>query len=81
MEKNNFEKEVQEKMKELSIQPSEKAWEGIESRIGKKDSRRRILWFLLIGFFLLAGGVYMFVLNLRVDENQNRIDIVALSSS
>src|SRR5690606_8725264 len=41
--------------------PSEKAWAEIETRIRKKDTSRRILWFLLIGFFLLAGGGYLFL--------------------
>ncbi len=62
MGKNNFEKQVQEKMAELNIQPSEKAWAGIESRIGKKSSRRKMLWFLLPGLFLLAGGAYLFLI-------------------
>jgi hypothetical protein len=63
MGKNNFEKQVQEKMAELNIQPSEKTWAGIESRIGKKSSRRKILWFLLPGLFLLAGGAYLFLID------------------
>jgi hypothetical protein len=63
MEANNFEKQIQEKLAELKIQPSEKSWAGIESRIGKKDSRRKIFWFLLVGFFILACGGYLFLFN------------------
>ncbi len=63
MEDNNFEKKIQEKLMDLQIQPSEKAWAGIESRIGKKDSSKRSFWFILIGLFLLAGGGYIFLLN------------------
>ncbi len=70
MEKNNFEKQVQEKMAELTMLPSEKNWAGIERRIGKKDSRRKFLWFLLMGFFLLAGGGYLVLMNGKNDEKQ-----------
>ncbi|MEO6683069.1 MAG: hypothetical protein ABIN48_09595, partial [Ginsengibacter sp.] len=60
MEKNHFEEQVQKKLAELIIQPSEKAWTGIEGRIGKKDSRKKILWLFFVGILLLAGGIVLF---------------------
>lgn len=63
MESNHFEKQVREKLAELKIQPSEKTWTGIESRIGKKDSRKKILWMFFIGIFLLTGGIVLFQMN------------------
>ena len=63
MEKNKFEKQVREKLTGLNIQPSEKTWTGIESRIGKKNSRRKILWLFFIGIFILAGGIILFQMN------------------
>lgn len=70
MKNNNFEKQVQETLADLKIQPSEKAWTGIESRIGKKDPSKRILWFLLIGLFLLAGGGYLFLMDGKGNEKE-----------
>ena len=68
MEENNFEKQVQETLADLTIQPSEKTWTGIESRIGKRDSSKKILWFLLINFFLLTGGGYLFWQNGQANQ-------------
>lgn len=70
MENNYFEKQVQQKMEDLKIQPSEKTWAGIESRIGKKSSRRKMLWFLLPALFLLAGGGYLFMLDGNIKDQK-----------
>jgi hypothetical protein len=55
MEENKFEKQVQQKMDELKIPPSESVWQKIEMRIEKRKPRRRILFFILPLFFLLGG--------------------------
>jgi hypothetical protein len=59
MEQNNFEKNVQQKMDELKIAPSESVWTNVEKQIGKKEKDRRgifILFFLIL--FLLSGGYW-----------------------
>jgi hypothetical protein len=60
MEENKFEKQVQQKMDELQIQPSDAVWEKIELQIEKKKSRRwgLIILFLLIGL-ILSGGYWL----------------------
>jgi tetrahydromethanopterin S-methyltransferase subunit G len=60
MEENKFEKQVQQKMDELQIQPSDAVWEKIESQIGKKKGRRwgLIILFLLIGL-ILSGSYWL----------------------
>ena len=57
MEENKFEKQVQQKMNELKIHPSDSVWERIEVRLEKKKpSNRGILLFLLLFCFFLTGG-------------------------
>src|ERR1035437_4512276 len=61
MQENEFEKQVQQKMDELKLHPSDAVWQKIEARIKKEKRRRWILIFfpvILIGF--LYGG-YLFV--------------------
>ena len=57
MEENKFERQVQQKMDELKIHPSDSVWEKIEKRIKKKQRSNRGLFLLLLLFFgFLAGG-------------------------
>ncbi|GAA4732789.1 hypothetical protein [Flavisolibacter ginsenosidimutans] len=57
---NSFEKDVQQKMEELRLTPSEPVWERIEVEIKvEKKKRRGIFWFLLAGF-LLGGGWWLY---------------------
>jgi len=60
MEENKFENQVQQKMRELEIQPSDAVWKKIELQIEKKKSRKwgLIILFLLIGT-LLSGGYWL----------------------
>ena len=57
MEENKFEKQVQQKMDELKIQPSDAVWKKIEVRIEKRKEHRwgLIILFLLIGITLCGG--------------------------
>lgn len=60
MEENKFEKQVQQKMNELQIQPSEAVWKKIELQIEKKKERK---WGLIILFLcsviILSGGYWL----------------------
>ncbi len=60
MEEDKFKKQVQQKMDELQIQPSDAVWKKIEARIEKKKSRRwgLIILFLFIGL-MLSGGYWL----------------------
>lgn len=59
MEENKFEKQVQQKMENLRLDPSESVWENIKNRIEKRKDRK---WGLLIFFLLfitaLTGGYW-----------------------
>src|SRR5687767_10972187 len=58
MQEQNFEKQVQQTMEELSFVPSEPVWQKVESQIrGKKDKRRLIFW--VLPFILLGGGYFI----------------------
>ena len=60
MEENKFEKQVQQKMDELQIQPSDAVWKKIELQIEKKKSRRwgLIILFLFVGL-ILSGSYWL----------------------
>src|ERR1051325_8032678 len=64
MEENKFEKQVQRKMDEFTIHPSESVWEKIEARIGKKKrADRGLIFFLLLFCVLLTGGYWLWITN------------------
>lgn len=55
MQESNFEKQVQQKLDELQLTPSEPVWQNIEVAIRKKKDRRLVFWMLPV--LLLAGGL------------------------
>jgi len=63
---NEFEKQVQQKMEELNLVPSDPVWQKVEVQIQrKKDRRRMIIWIPL--FVLLAGTLW-----LGIDQYSNK---------
>lgn len=62
MQEHNFEKQVQQKMDELSITPSAPVWQKVEEEIRKKKDRRRIA-FWLMPLLLICGGLSWWVLH------------------
>jgi hypothetical protein len=54
MQEQNFEKQVREKMDELSFVPSAPVWEKVEEQIRKKKEKRRIIFWLL-PLFIVTG--------------------------
>jgi hypothetical protein len=58
MEENKFEKQVEQKMVEFTVQPSEAVWQKIESRIEKKKPSRKFLIFFLLFTGLLSAGIW-----------------------
>ena len=71
---NEFEKQVQQKMEELKLVPSDPVWQKVEMQIRKKKDRRRaILWIPLI--VLLAGGLWIGIEQYPNNENrQSKIE-------
>lgn len=55
MHEQNFEKQVQQKMEELSLTPSAPVWQKVEEQIRKKKDRRRLLFWLL-PLLMVVGG-------------------------
>lgn len=63
MQERNFEKQVRDKMDELSFVPSRPVWEKVEVQIKRKKEKRRIMFWLLplifvssgLGWWLLSG--------------------------
>lgn len=73
MSDNNFEKQIQQKLDELKLQPSESVWSRVERRI-RKDKRRRTGLFLLplIIVLLGLGGYFVFYSNDKPTISQTK---------
>lgn len=65
MQTNDFERQVQQKMDDLQIHPSETVWQKIEPQI-KKEKRRR--WILILFPVILIGLLYGRYLLLNYDN-------------
>lgn len=65
---NEFEKQVQQKMEELKLVPSEPVWQKVEMQIRRKKDRRRLIFWIPLLVVLLGGGLWM-----RIDYSSKRI--------
>ncbi|HZH00630.1 MAG TPA: hypothetical protein VEY32_06080 [Flavisolibacter sp.] len=75
MQEQNFEKQVQQKMDELSLTPSAPVWQKVQSEIGQKKERRRlVLWASSFLLLLLAGGWWLFSVS-------NKFPIISATTS
>jgi len=77
MEQNNFEKNVQQKMDEFKIAPSDSVWTNVGKRIDKKEKDRKvifILFFLIV--FLLSGGYWLLNLSKKDQKSNQQISNV-----
>lgn len=71
MEQNNFEKNVQQKLDELKIPPSDAVWENVEKRIGKKHKDRKVIFILIfLLLFILSAGYWLFNSGKNSQRNQ-----------
>jgi hypothetical protein len=67
MQEQNFEKQVKQKMEELSVAPSAPVWMKVEEQIRQKRDRRRLFFWLFPIGFLFAGLVTFSVI--RFSDN------------
>lgn len=64
MSDHDFEKQVQSKMEQLRLRPSDAVWTKVDKRIRKERRRRRvILWLPLLLLLIAAGGYLLFETN------------------
>jgi|GEM_PF-2020528 len=74
MQEQNFEKQVQQKMDELSLTPSAPVWQKVQSEIRpKKEKRRLVLWMASFLLLLLAGGWWLFYANHSIQAPQTAV--------
>ncbi len=60
MQDPNFERQVQQKMEELSFSPPDAVWVKVDAEINKDRKRRKpFLWLFLFLGLSLAGGAYL----------------------
>lgn len=73
---NEFEKQVQQKMEELKLVPSEPVWQKVEMQIRKKKDRRRLIFWIPLLAVLLGGGLWIginqYSNNLSYSGNNNK---------
>jgi len=65
---NEFEKQVQQKMEELKLVPSEPVWQKVEMQIRKKKDRRRLIFWIPLFVLLLGGGLWI-----GIDQYSNSV--------
>jgi hypothetical protein len=65
---NEFEKQVQQKMEELKLVPSEPVWQKVEMQIRKKKDRRKLIFWIPLLALLLGGGLWI-----GIDQYSNNI--------
>ncbi len=58
MQENNFEKQVQQKLDELKLNPSDSVWQNVYAKIKKEKRRWRELIILFV-LFILCGGILL----------------------
>jgi hypothetical protein len=79
MQEQRFEKQVQEKMEDLSLRPSAPVWQKVESEIRrKKEKRRVIIWALPL--VLLCGTAVWWFNSPSIGTHSNKVADVTTNS-
>src|SRR4051812_27068772 len=76
MSDHQFERQVQQKMDELKLRPSDSVWEGVERDLDKNKRRRRSLWWVP-ALLLICGAGGMIVFQTMKNENVNPVTKVS----
>jgi len=71
MQENNFEKQVQQKMDELSMSPSTEVWQKLSVSIAKDKKDRRFFAIIILLFLLFSTTLYFIFNNPSNSEAQN----------
>ncbi len=71
MEQDNFEKDIQQKMSDLKIAPSDSVWPNIEKHIGKKKKERRAIFIIILFLVFLSLGGFWFI-NSKTNNQQKK---------
>ncbi len=70
MSDHQFERQVQQKMDELKLRPSDSVWESVEKELDREKRRRRTLWWVPALLLLCgAGGMIVFQNTKNHSEN------------
>ncbi|WP_127130107.1 outer membrane beta-barrel protein [Pseudoflavitalea rhizosphaerae] len=78
MSDHDFEKQVQQKMEQLKLRPSDAVWTKVDKRIRKERRRRRVvLWLPLFLLCIVAGGYFYF----DAQSNNNKFTASELNST
>jgi hypothetical protein len=78
MSDHDFEKQVQQKMEQLRLRPSDAVWTKVDKRIRKERRRRRVvLWLPLFLLCVVAGGYFYF----DTQSNNNKFTASELKST
>lgn len=60
MQENKFERQVQQKLSDLKLDPSDSVWQNIYAKIEKEKRRRRgLIIFPILFIFFLCGGLWL----------------------
>ncbi|ANE52750.1 outer membrane beta-barrel protein [Flavisolibacter tropicus] len=70
MQEQNFEKQVQHKLEELSLTPSVPVWQKVEKEIREKKKRRRAIVFWLFPLLLGTGMFWGIKLLTTINDHQ-----------
>jgi hypothetical protein len=70
MQEQNFEKQVQFKLDELSLTPSAPVWQKVEKEIRQKKKRRRMVIFWLFPLLLVGSGTYWGLTTMGVSKEK-----------
>jgi hypothetical protein len=81
MQANEFEKQVQQKMDELSFTPSAPVWQNVEKEIRRKKQKRRMLLWLPIFALLLTGGIVWLSLSTEKEKSDVEFNTAGIQNS
>ncbi|HYH13720.1 MAG TPA: hypothetical protein VD794_00775 [Flavisolibacter sp.] len=80
MQEQNFEKQVQLKLDELSLKPSAPVWQKVEQEIRQKKERKRALVFWALALLLIGSGSFWGMYTARHSNDNKMTGSTTISS-